>query len=430
MLSKVMADSKYVSQKRVSLNAPGTQKNGLYYSTSDTTVSSVESNTVIGRFSQSLTSLAFGSSSQIIIPNQDFIHQVFLTMRLPDLTANQSLTAGWGFSVIESIQYSIGQANVSQLRLSGKSLLQCLMRECESQEKRSELLRLGGESLTAANTRPVEATIVLPLPWSAIAAHQKKPFDTSILNNPIQLQIQLASTAAAIYGGTDPLPTSLVSASVFCRQTVLADRANSIKWDLMKNPNMIYSYPFNHRQSPSSKFNLVSGSVNNVELTEFLESDLLNILFSVQYTEDQVRTAAGITPNPTASMICTDIELLYNGQTVYKAPAQSARLINMLWDEGSSGAESAYIDRTVSPFTSQQITNYTYQIPFADIKSMIYDGEFCNTGRFSSQTMVLRFTPRNYDPLDVSVHTCEAHFTYIYQAVAEVSNGVVNIQFS
>lgn len=429
MLSKVMADSKYTSQKRVSLNAPGTVKNSLYYSTSDTTVSSVEANTVIGRFEQSLTSLAFGSSSQIIIPNQDFIHQVFLTVRLPDLTANQTLCHGWLFGLIREINYSWGQANVSQLRLSGKSLLQCLMRESESQEKRSELLRLGGESLTAANTRPVEATVVLPLPWSVMAGKNKLPFDTSILNNPIQIQVQL-NAASAIYGGTDPLPTAVSSASIFMRQTVLADRSNSIKWDLMKNPNMIYSYPFNHRQSPSSKFNLVSGSVNNLELTEFLESDLLNILFSVQYTEDQVRTAAGITPNPTASLICTDIELLYNGQSVYKAPAQSARLINMLWDEGSSGAESAYIDRTVSPYTSQQITSYVYQIPFADIKAMIYDGAFCNTGRFSSQTMVLRFTPRNYDPADVSVRTCQADFTYIYQAVSEVSNGVMNIAFS
>lgn len=420
--------SQFVSQKRVSLNAPGVKKNTLYYDQSESTVSEVESNTVIGRFEQSLTSLAFGSSSQIIIPNQDFINQCILVVTLPDLTADQTLCHGWLFGLIREINYSFGQANVSQLRLSGKSLLQTIMRECETQEKRSELLRLAGESLTAQNTRPITATIVLPLPWSSVVADNKKPFDSSILSNPVQIQITLNSNTS-IYGGTDPLPTALSSASVYMRQTVLADRSNSIKMDLLNNPSMIYSYPFNHRQSPSSKFNLVSGSVNNVELTEFLESDLLNILFSVQYTVDQVKAGA-IAPNPNNTLICTDIELLYNGQTVYKAPGQTARLINMLWDEGSSGAEDARIDRTVAPYTSQQVTSYFYQIPFADVKAMIYDGQFCNTGRFSSQTMVLRFTPRNYDPNDVTVHQCQADFTYIYQSVAEISNGVCNIQFS
>ena len=61
---------------------------------------------------------------------------------------------------------------------------------------------------------------------------------------------------------------------------------------------------------------------------------------------------------------------------------------------------------------------------------MVYDGSFPNTGRFSSQTMVLRFTPRNYDPADATAYTCEAHFTYVYSSVCEIQNGIANIQFS
>jgi len=200
---------------------------------------------------------------------------------------------------------------------------------------------------------------------------------------------------------------------------------------MMANPSMIYGYPFVHRQSTSSKFGLSSESQNNIELTEFLESDLLNICFSVHYTEDQTRTATGITPNPHNSLICEDVELLYNGQTVFRCQGNAIDLLSgSLWDSGAPGTPQARINRTTSPYTSSQVTGHVYQIPMADVKAMVYDGQYCNTSRYSSQTMQLRITPRNIDPNDTTVKVCEAHFTYLYSAIAEISNGVVNIQFS
>ena len=112
----------YVSTTRTDLDAPGFSKSELYYDTKELVVSDVEVNTTIGRFNQSLTSLQFGSTSQIIIPNDSFVYECFLHMVLPAVIANQTLPTGWCYDLIRSVEYSWGQSNVSQLRLDGYSI--------------------------------------------------------------------------------------------------------------------------------------------------------------------------------------------------------------------------------------------------------------------------------------------------------------------
>lgn len=423
--------SQFLSSTRTNLDAPGTQVSDTYYNTEEIIVKAAEMTTHIGRFSQSLSSLAFGSTSQINIPSQDVIHETFLHLVLAPTVVNQTLPRGWAYDLIREISWTWGASNVSNLRLSGKSIRQLAMESACTKEKRSELLVLGGESFNGSSgTVSPEATIIIPLPWSNTQGTDKpKGFDTSLLSNNITIQITL-NDGNKIYGGSATIPTALTAASVFLRQSEFSDRSNSLKADLMRNPSLLYQVPFLHKTSPSPKYNIVMDgvTVNTVELLEFLESDLMNIIFSVHNTGLQVASGTNA-PTPGASAELLDIELLWNGQTIFKAPGASARLVNMIFDTGASGTDDVALNQT-TPWAANALVSYIYTIPFGDMKNINFSGRngyYDNTGRYTNQTMSLRFKARQ---ITGASGTGELHSTYVFSSVCGIQNGVATIQFA
>ena len=101
-------ESRFLTDKRIFLNAPGSQKSGLYYTKDNSEVDMIESTFWSGRFSSSLTNLSFGGSGAVNIPNQMFVGSTYLQVRIPALVANQYLPRGWLFSIIERIDYVFG----------------------------------------------------------------------------------------------------------------------------------------------------------------------------------------------------------------------------------------------------------------------------------------------------------------------------------
>lgn len=422
----------FLTAERVDLDAPGYAKNDIYYNTKEIIVQDCELNTTIGRFNQSLTSLVFGSTSQVIIPNSDMVYEVYLHMKLPPVILNQTLSTGWCYDIIREISFTFGQANVSNLRLSGKSIRQLAVMSSQTREKSTELITvLGGEGHRVVSGVAPEGTVIIPLPWSNIDCFKKKPFDMSLLNNPVQIQITL-NDGTSIYGGSAAsFPTGLSSASVFMRTGTLSDKSNSIRQELMNNSGLMYEYPFYHKVSPSPKYGLTMDgvTVNRVELLEFIESDLQTIIFSVHDTALQTKPAAALaSPAPGISLECFDINLEYNGQTIFSAPGNSARLIPMAWDAGASGVTDNLLDQDVA-YTNIPNTSYVYMIPFGSMKNINFHDKFDNTSRFSSQTLQLSFSCAPVATL-AGPRTGQLHATYVYSASASIQAGVANIQFS
>lgn len=423
--------SQFLSSTRTNLDAPGSQISSVYYNTSEIVVKQAEMHTHIGRFTSSLSSLAFSSTSQVNIPSQDVIHETFLHIKLPPTVANQTLPRAWIFDLIREVSWTWGASNVSNLRLSGKSIRQLAMQSASTKEKRSELLVLAGESFNGSSgTISPEGTVILPFPWSNTQGDDKpKGFDTSLLSNNIQLQITL-NDGNKIYGGSAAIPTAIQSGSVFLRQSEFADRSNSLKADLMRNPSLLYQVPFLHKTSPSPKYNIVMDGVttNTVELLEFLESDLMNIVFSVHNTGLQVASGTNA-PTPGVSAELLDIELLWNGQTIYSAPGASARLVNMIFDSGASGMDDVALNQT-TPWAANALVSYIYTIPFGDMKNMNFSGDggyYDNSGRYTNQTMSLRFKARQIPGASGSG---QLESTYIFSSVCGIQNGVATIQFA
>lgn len=414
----------YVSKERVLLDSAGTKKTALYYTKDDIQVADVECDFVTGRYSQSVSSLAWGSTSQFTIPNSDFLSQCILHVELPDLVANQTLPRGWLIAAIKEITYSVGSSNISQIRLSGKSLYHALMVEACTAEQRLELLSLAGEAYNTLNTKTVEGSVILRLPWSSMS--HKLPLDTSLLNNPIQISITFHS-ADRFYGGSAAAPASMVSGKLFTRQGVLTDKSNSLRRDLMNNSDLMYSYPFIHLQSPSTKFLPSIAGEQVVEISEFLNSDLTSIIFSLHYTAAQ-KNAGTTAPYPNVGLELTDIQLLYNGQTIYEVPGRSGRLINMLWDEGASWCDDVAFN-PVGPYTESPVQSFVYCIPMGDMKSIVFEGKYDNVSRYSTQSFQLRFVPVPVLPTDAD-QAAELHITHTYNAIATFSQGLCNIQYS
>lgn len=427
--------SQFVANKVPILNAPGKLKNELYYDVDSTTIQEVEVTGVTGRFSQSLTSLNYGSVSQITIPSANFLSTTFLHMELEPLLVNQSVCGGWGYSIIRNVNFNWSGANISSLSLSGESMRQIAILESNRTKAEARVGRIGGEPIAVGpSTKNLTSTLCLALPWSNMDYTEngkKKPYDTSLLNGPITISIELYP-ASRIFGGTAVLPTSLRRAEVFTREYVLQDRGNSIRGQLMANPDLVYNYPFVHKQSPSIIYNLKSLESNTVDLTSFLNSDLLGISFAVKNKRDlQINGfAAGSPANSNVSVQCTDIELSYNGQSVYKCPGRSAELINMLYSDDQCGVVSdAYITMG-TPFVSLPIQSYVYLIPFGSDKNMSFRQMYDNTARYPSESMQLTLTPQNHIGTDLTQYDCILELTYYFSAAGSVKNGVMHLQFS
>ena len=76
-----MSKSTYLSQVNPDLSAMGNEADMLYYNNEDVKLSSVEFNNRIGKYRRSLTSLQFGSSSDLNIANFDFLGACYLQVK-------------------------------------------------------------------------------------------------------------------------------------------------------------------------------------------------------------------------------------------------------------------------------------------------------------------------------------------------------------
>lgn len=429
-----MSKSEIVTNKRVLLNSPGINISDIYYTDASTRVTDKETMPIQGRFQSSLI-LNWGSTSNIQIPNSgNILHQVFLHIQIPALQTNEFINRGFLYNCIESLTWTLGSSTQSQLKYDQKSIFQMAMSMMNTEEYRSMALIVAGDEHVNPTVNPIDATLILPLPWSSLRASEdegKKGIDTGLLSSNINLQITLSS-ADKIYGGSaSPHPVGPLQCFVYTREEVLTNKADSIRTELMNNSTQIYSYPFIHRSSPTPR-QVTIGTQQTVNLQELLESDLQAITFTAHLDQDRDNTG-GFAPNVLLGLQCRDIELLYNGQTVWKAPGRSARLIPSLYDGGASSIKHSRIrrDSTLSGVATDEVDMYVYYIPFSSMfkKNINYQGAYSNSPRFANQTFQLRLTVLN-PPQVTGFDGAFIHFTYYYSAVAELSSGVSTITFA
>lgn len=420
----------YLSQKRVLLSNPGTKMDNIYYSSANTTVELAEATYNNGRLFISLNQHNFGSQSQVVIPNSSLLNEVYLHLQLEKIVPNQTLTRGWGYKIIDSISYLFGSSNVSQISINGDSLFQTIMMESETSEKRSEMFRLGGQEILNQGavdiTTGLDAYVLLPLPFSsANGLFSKLPFDTNLLSNPITIQIQFGQASKIIGGSGASTVSQFTKAAIYVRQGELYNKDQSLKFQLMKNPSIMYSYPFIHHQSYTPQG--FTGSVDpnsrvSVPLLSFINADLLAISVGIIKDSDLSPTG-GNTPNLFNYQEMSNVRLTFNGLIMYESPAKLWKLYNMKSQIGSSYLFNSIVQPgATAPFNSVPVDTYILIFDFSRIRSLSYQNEYQNVWRISNNTLTLEFnTP------DTS--TYHLYATYHYNGVCEVQGGQTRIYF-
>lgn len=428
-----------LSNKHAILSTLGTKYNDLYYSAANSSVSLVET-TFNWQNKISLPSLAFGSSSQINIPTDQFIQEIILHLRLPATVANQGLCEAWGYACLSSISWILGASNSTQITLQGDSILQTILAQCTTDEKRLFVMQLAGLAAAGVPASPAvpfltpaqddvtyyDAYVTIPLPFST--ACDKLPMDSTLLSNNISIIFNFAQ-ASAIYGGSGtPVPTQFTVAEVMMRQGKLSNQAASLRQEMIAHPDLLYTYPFIHSSSfVSAAFDGVreSGGFRacDVQLNSFANADLLGITFWVVREDAKVGTASTI-PNPYVTDDISNVLVTFNGQTLFDYPGKAYKLTNMMIGEQQASSIPVIVQRSIVSTSNTTWDSYMVFLDFARLRSACMGDHMYNTWRIPNQQLRIQFNTAygNGTPSSVAVRY-RLYATYFYNAVAEFQNG-------
>lgn len=411
--------AQYLTNKAINLSAPGTRLNTLYYDTPTITVEDVECGFYFGKYNTSLGSVLFNSSGTCSIPNASFLGSCLLSLTLPNTNANVYAARGWGYSMIHNIQYNFGSSNSPNLTIFGESLWQMVCAQGLTAEKRDELLRLGGEQINGATTRPT-AAIYLVLPWSNVSGN-KIPFDTNLLNQPIQITVTF-KPGASVFGGTGTPPTQFSSVRLITRMGDLTQKDLSVRMKMLATPGMYLGYPFIYTQGqPGISFTGAQypNSVS-VQLTGFQWGDLLAITFYA-VRQDYVRPTSPDIPNPLALDNLSDIQAVLNGNVIYYAEGYSHKLIS-----GDQLPGAAYYRQVLLgpagggvPLAAG-LDCYPVCIDFSQKKGYVFHDTFQNTPRIPQQPIQLTFSTE-------TTNSYYLYVTYYYNCLNSVTVGTSTI---
>jgi hypothetical protein len=414
-----------LKNKRTLLSSQGFAFNDVYYSALNSSVSLAEVTYSQGRTNYSLTSLVFGGSGQVSIPNGSLLGETSLVLSLPQVPANTYLPRGWGLMAINSLEFVFGSSNVSNLNINGQTLFQWIIASCATEEKRSEILNLCGEEQITTTTAPIWGYIPLILPFSKLCEHSKLPFDSNMLNSPIVVKVTFNSRSSFIGGsGSVAYASSFSSANIYLRQGDFSNKEMSLGPVLKSDPSTIYTYPFIHAQSYPTTFTGSTTALTSIPLQSFLNADLVSMTFGVVQTTDLTSPSnTGVVRGFNYERI-TNVSLLWNGQTVYTAPQEAYRLYNM--NGGSIGSGKVLNTNpttgTTSPFTTTPIDTYLITIDFGRIRSLCFEGQFQNVWRIGNQSLTLQF-----QTLTANAYSLFA--SYYYNGAIENSGGTSKIYF-
>lgn len=237
------------------------------------------------------------------------------------------------YSALEQIRFSIGGTEL--LSINGKQMLNIVLEQCETQEKKEALLDASGRrefttSGTAGNNAnyniDVQTNIaigadkkyyaIIPCPWSSLSKMNKiKPLPLHMLSEPIELQI-VFKKGSEFCGGV----TSFKKANLHFRYGKLGNQ------EQLKN--QVYRWPFHSHFS--HEYTLSSGQ-NSVDLNGFRKGEVTQLLFHFVPNGPTTSDDAGITDKRYFDgKEVSNLKLTFNGQVIWEMPGEEHRIWNLI----------------------------------------------------------------------------------------------------
>lgn len=413
--------AKYLQMKPPQLNSAGYKVDDQYYSVENSTVDDAECTYNVGKYKQAISG-NFGTSGSFIIPNSSFAGNVYLTLRL-DLTGrtNLSLPRGWGYAAIASVQYQMGSSNANQVQINGQSVFHTVMQQCCTVSARSTRLRLAGEEVNDGPYGVIEATMLIPLPWSTASGDGKLPLDTEMMSSQIFINVALNNVESFI-GGNGAKPNAFSRAELTLRQGELTYKDVSLA-PLSKNMGLTYAYPFSNTQSYvySATSGATADNTINVALTGLTNGDLTCMVLSVMKTA-LLTSSAGSSVSPFAPDRIRDVNIAFGGNIILGAPGESWRCFQMDSKYDASFYQNSILDPTgtTAPFLSSPFDSEPIVVIFSRRPTIQNDYHVPNVKSYPNNTLTMSFLP----PVGTPAATQYTVFaTYYYTAALDFSHG-------
>ncbi len=275
-----------LSNNEILMSAPSNAKlSGFYPNPSESTNTIAQAVCNSGQLFVRANSKSFSSASDFQVSTANILDAPLLTMRIqmPAATtfANEaarqgvligSYNEGWGYDLIESLEISYSNSNISNLIVTGQALRDWSLLQCKNEDERRDLLQTAGRLQFGDRNaiQTFQATVPISfLNWRGAGGVKGGfPIDARTLNGSIQFQFRFRPLTAAIgplasayvpgdvpedrgtginqYSGgviTANFPVEFSDLELTFRTYQLMDSAFSVAHALQANPGMIYSIP-------------------------------------------------------------------------------------------------------------------------------------------------------------------------------------------
>lgn len=427
----IQAPLPQASAKELSIGQPVSQ----IYQTNVNQLRMKEDVVYYQNYKQNFNSLQTNSQGVVLnLNNLGVVSNVYLRYVIGAVPANVSLPRGWAMHNLQRLDVRMGSSIT--LTFDYPNLMAMMLNACDTIEKADEILRLAGDEVLASVATSQEAVIPLDFVFSKVRyIISKLPYDAGILNSPIQVVLyhrgldQVAGGSGAV-AWVQSFANQFTKAVFHVRTGLFQDMKDSIKQDLMMNPQLSYSYHWIYPQTVQFRFTgQVAPAKQTITLTGFKSGDLLGIQMIAVKETDIVGTIA----NDAKNLFCRTADLggmvlTYNGQVLHDMD-DSVRLSKLIGAVG--GLKPSYFPSSAivqgsasSPWISNPIKSYIYNIDFTLEGAKTCEGSAICHGlkNVQNSSMQLQFSTPTAD-------TYVLYVSYLYNCSVRSDSGNAEFVF-
>jgi len=423
-------------------------------------------------FVQSASSMSLGGSINVIIPNAGILQKLYLRFKLKDIPYNAgalagkfSLTRGWGFGLIDNLQFRLG--NSSPYTYYGSQILSLSMVQCENDAKKNQILTLAGppaQRITTSTGAIVEeayysnsnlgsdqsfrfddAIVPLALPFLSNvrgSAGSGLPIDLSLFDQAITITINLRPLSAIFHGETAATIAQLMSYSAsqiefIGRMGQFKNPSDSLSTVIRMDPSFSYTQFMHVCLGPSE-----NGIISNQNLEGYNNSSSpprysVNLVGippgSCQcvyiWITKQLDTRPSSLNTAPANLFrfyeMRDVQLYWNGALFVNRPGRSHIMDSAQMHE-NGGANFPFPITEWNSSTSEfqngpALISYMFEVNFSALSATEVGPQTMMAGSdFRATQLTVSFTlPAN----DNSTNPYILNTLYLYNAGVRVSNG-------
>ena len=375
---------------------------------------------VNNRFVQAFTNTGAGSSQFVLSPQQG-MSDIVLQLVMPTIatTTGLTLSAGWGYSLINRISVRYGSS--AQYFWTGPQMLLQNMIDCENTQKCIDVVTVGGAYCSGAQCSAAQANVYLKLPHNSVRAEGKPlPFPSDLLVQPIVITIELYAASAVFIlatggGSLATAPAALSSAQLQVKQEMLTDTSDLLARRVDMNSHA-YTFPLMYFAQQETQIPLVAQSGSqSVNLTGFRAGEVQRIVLWLTANTNTVVGNGSFNPMIWAPIFSAT--LTYNGEIFARYDGSTGLLWNLACDSKSTSFPFSAALSSSPPATAVTTNSYWLDCPFAQV-SLPYDKE---TKLLHGKPILNAVVNLTLTTPDASAYTL--HAMYLYNASLLCSRG-------